>query len=135
MPAEDHYHGTVIRAVSKDGWTVTDQQVSLGIGDRRLWIDLRARQSNGDSVILIEVKGFTAPSSVNALANAVGQYMLYKVALKFIGSQETLFLAAPIAAYEGILSEPLGEWTIRELKINLLVFDPDKEEITQWIIV
>jgi hypothetical protein len=133
MPAEDHYHGTVMRAVSKEGWTVTDQQVSLSVGERRLWVDIRAIQSNGDTVILIEVKGFAAPSNVNSLANAIGQYMLYKVALKYIGSQERLFLAAPLAAYNGILSEPLGEWTLHELNIDLLVFDPDKEEIVEWI--
>ena len=43
MPAKDKYHDTVINSLKKEGWTVISDQVTLRIGDRRLWIDLKVQ--------------------------------------------------------------------------------------------
>ncbi|MGH2343642.1 MAG: element excision factor XisH family protein [Chloroflexota bacterium] len=58
VPANDRYHDTVVRALTKDGWTVTAQQVAVAVPGRRLWIDLRATKVRDSLVVLIEVKGF-----------------------------------------------------------------------------
>ena len=44
------------RALIKDGWTILSEQVSLKMGKRQFWIDLRAIKNNTELVILIEVK-------------------------------------------------------------------------------
>jgi XisH protein len=81
VPARDRYHDTVVRALTKDGWTVTAQQVAVAVPGRRLWIDLRATKARDSLVVLIEVKGFEMmPSPVDYLAAAVGQYVLYRAA-------------------------------------------------------
>jgi Holliday junction resolvase-like predicted endonuclease len=84
MPAKDYYHDAVVEGLIKDGWTITSEQFPVRVGERRLWIDIRATQSNGDSIILVEVKSFNPRQSmIEALTNALGQYMLYTAALKY----------------------------------------------------
>lgn len=134
MPAKDRYHDTVKRALVKDGWTIEDDQVRLKIGSRNLWIDLQASRTNQPFAVLIEVKGFENPPSwVEAVSDAIGQYILYSVVLTSKGIAVPLYLAVPTAAYKGIWSEPLGLALIKRLGIKLLVFDPTEEDVLQWL--
>jgi hypothetical protein len=134
VPAKDRYHDTVARALTKGGWTVTAQQVAVAVPGRRLWIDLRAVMARDSLVVLIEVKGFEKmPSPVDYLASAVGQYVLYRAALDLVGLSTPLYLAVPVAAYEGILGETLGKQAVETAGIRIMLFDPITEEIIQWI--
>jgi hypothetical protein len=36
MPAKDRYHAVVVRALIKDGWTITDEQVAVILGELRI---------------------------------------------------------------------------------------------------
>ena len=38
MPAKDIYHVTVKNALIKDGWTITDDPLSLKIGNKDIFI-------------------------------------------------------------------------------------------------
>jgi hypothetical protein len=99
-----------------------------------LWIDLRAVMASDSLVVLIEVKGFEKmPSPVDYLASAVGQYVLYRAALDLVGLSTPLYLAVPVAAYEGILGETLGKQAVETAGIRIMLFDPITEEIIQWI--
>lgn len=134
MPAKDRYHDTVIRALVKDDWIVTDEQVAVILGERRLWIDIEAIRASERLAILVEVKGFERMSSpVDYLAEAVGKYVLYRAALDYGNVTAPLFMAVPIAAYDGNLSEDIGRQAIAHANINLIVFDPVEEEIVRWI--
>jgi len=44
MPAKDIYHNTVRTALEKDGWTITNDPLTLEIGDRSLFVDLGAEK-------------------------------------------------------------------------------------------
>lgn len=132
MPAEDRYHKRVARALQKDDWQITADQVILRLPERHLWVDLRATRDNAD--ILVEVKGFeTVGSLVDYLATAIDQYSLYHGVLEALGVHIPLYMAVPIVAYETILSETLGQIAIRVAGVKLLVFDPLKAEIVKWI--
>jgi hypothetical protein len=134
MPAKDRYHAVVVRALIKDGWTITDEQVAVILGERRLWIDIEAVKASQHLAILVEVKGFEhMPSPVDYLADAVGTYVLYRAALDYGEVGTPLFLAVPTAAYEGILNEDIGRQAIAKAGMNLIIFDPVKEEIRLWI--
>lgn len=134
MPAKDRYHDAVVRALIKSGWTITAEQIAVIIAERRLWIDIQAVKSSESLAIVVEVKGFeNRPSPVQYLAEAVGKYVLYRAALDFIEITTPLYLAVPGVAYDGILSEEIGQQAIAKAGISLIVFDPIKEEITQWI--
>ena len=134
MPAKDRYHDTVKRALTKDGWTITSEQVRLTFGDRYFWIDLQAEKTSGQQVILVEVKELDdVASPVEALANAVGKYLLYRIGLAYTGQQIPLYMAVTEAAYAGILSATMGQQALNQFQISLLVFNPEQEEIVKWI--
>jgi hypothetical protein len=134
MPAKDIYHDAVVNALRKDGWTILDEQHALGLGGRIVWVDIRAAQESTNRIILVEVKSFyNILSPIEAIANAIGKYVLYRAILEAKGMQEDLFLAVPRSAYDGIFGEEVGEALIRQVKIKFLVFDAEKEQIAQWI--
>jgi hypothetical protein len=132
LPAKDHYHDTVIRALLKDGWTIVKEQVSLKLPKRRLWVDIQATKSEPPLVIFVEVKGLTGASMAEVLASTVGQYMIYQGILNQKKITAPLYLAVPVAAYETILKEPLGQVALSVGNIKLMVFDPSTEEIVKW---
>jgi hypothetical protein len=133
MPAKDRYHDTVVTALKHEGWTVTDEQVMLILKERWLWIDLQA-QRDDDKIVLIEVKGFeNMPSPVAYLASVVGQYVIYLAALEYLEVDYPLYLAVPVAAYESILQESLSQQVIKRIGMKFVVFEPEKEQIIQWV--
>jgi hypothetical protein len=136
MPAKDNYHDAVVNALIKDGWIITNEQFPVRIAERRLWIDIRATKTSVDPIILVEVKSFNpGQSMVEALANALGQYMLYIAALKYVQDDDAvLVLAIPLMAYNGIFSEAIGESVRNTFDLKLVVYDPDTEEIVKWIL-
>ncbi|KAF3885692.1 FdxN element excision controlling factor protein [Tolypothrix bouteillei VB521301] len=44
-----------------------------------------------------------------------------------------LYLAIRKATYREIFSEPIGSLVIKKNSLHLLIFDPQKETIAQWI--
>jgi hypothetical protein len=134
LPAKDRYHETVKRALVKDGWTITSEQVTLAVEDRYLWVDIEASKTTSGLIILVEVKELEeVPSPVEALANAIGKSLLYRTALSILEIDTLLYLAVTEAAYQGILSEAIGRLTIKRANVSLLVFSPEKEELVRWI--
>lgn len=133
MPAKDRYHDTVVRALVKAGWAIVAEQRLVVLGERRLWIDIEAAKGTERLAILVEVKGFeNMRSPVDYLAEAVGKYVLYRAALNYGGVATPLFLAVPMAAYNGILGEDIGRQAVATAGISLMVFDPIVEDIILW---
>lgn len=64
---------------------------------------------------------------------ALGQYMLYERILERREPERALFLAIPIAAYKGVLDSAVGRLAVTDFHIRLIVFDPEKERVEQWI--
>jgi hypothetical protein len=134
LPAKARYHDAVKNALIKDGWTIEDEQFTLTIDKRNLWIDLRASKGEPQFIILIEVKELAeVDSAVEALANALGKYELYQVALHDSNFNYPLYLAVTRQSYDGILSERLGKLVLNRVPIPLLIFDAESEVILKWI--
>lgn len=134
MPAKDRYHDTVVRALQKDGWIIEAEQVIVIIENRWLWIDIGVIKADENRSVLVEVKGFqNMPSPVEYLASAVGKYVLYRAVLDFLQIETQLYMAVPVEAFNGILSEEIGQQVIQRANIHLVVFDPYEEAIAQWI--
>jgi hypothetical protein len=86
------------------------------------------------AAILVKVKGFeNLASPVAYLAETIGQCVPYQAILDYVGSTDELYLAVPWAALGGILGEELGRQARRKAQVCLIVFDPDQEEIVQWL--
>lgn len=134
MPAKDRYHDTVVRALIKDGWTITGEQVEIIADERRVWVDIEAARETDALIILVEVKGFeNMRSAVAYLAASIGQYLLYLAALDYSGTDIPLYLAVPQEAYAGVLGEVLAQRFLLREEVKLIVFDAAREEIVKWI--
>lgn len=138
MPAKDLYHDTVVEALIKDGWEITDDPLLLSYGGRELYVDLGIEKraiaaQKDDRKIAVEIKSFLKPSPVRDLEEAAGQYGVYQSILTEIAPERILYLAVPRRSYETIFTEKLGQLIIKRLQIKLLVFDEEQVRIVQWI--
>lgn len=137
MAQRDIFHTTVIKALEKDGWTITHDPYHLRIGGRRLAIDLGAERlisaQKGMERILVEVKSFIGRSNVRDLEQALGQYVLYQQVLNEKNIEWRLYLAVPDHAYRGIFQETVGHILLKNGIVRLLVFDDEQEVLTRWI--
>jgi len=134
VPAKDRYHDAVKRALVKAGWEIIRDQYPIRIGDKRIWIDFSAEEADGSTAAFFEVKDFHNSQSVQLLRDAVGQYVLYRAAMRHakLGAYP-LFLAVPQLVFDEMLSCPVGRLVIEDVEMNLLIFDPIKESIAQWL--
>ena len=137
MPALDRYHETVRHALNKDGWTITDDPLTLVVDDRNLYADFGAERllgaERGVEKIAVEIKTFLSPSPVADLEQAIGQYSLYEDILQLLESERTLYLAIPEEAFTHIFSERIGQLALKNRIKRAFVFNPVREEIVQWL--
>jgi len=137
MPRKDLYHDTVIKALLKEGWTITDDPLRLYYGGRNVYVDLGAEQpiaaEKEGSKIAVEIKSFIGESEVHELSQSIGQYNMYRDILVEIGLERVLWLAIPMYAYDGIFQEPIGQLLRNREGLKIIVFDEQREEIKQWI--
>lgn len=137
MPQYDLHHATVRRALEKDGWTITDDPFVISVGRRRLLADLGAEKQvelqSGTQKVVVEIKVLGGESLVNDLHRALGQYQNYRSLLRYLKSERKLYLAIPRNVYEEEFGDEMVQAIISDQQILLLIFDPEKEEIVQWI--
>jgi XisH protein len=136
--AKDIYHKTVRIALEKDGWTITNDPLTLKVGGRSAFVDLGAEKlfaaEKEGQRIAVEVKSFISPSPIKDLEQALGQYIMYSQVLERQNFSRTLYLAIPQSVFLDFFSEELPQLMIELNNLKLLVFDADLEEILKWII-
>ncbi|MGF1674817.1 MAG: XisH family protein [Rivularia sp. (in: cyanobacteria)] len=137
MSAKDKFHDVVKTALQKDGWVITDDPLRVPI-DRitNMYIDLAAEKlivadKEGDK-IAVEVKSFLGASNLSEFHTALGQFINYRYALEDFEAQRILYLAVPLKTYDDFFSMPFVQSVIQRSSINLLIFNPEKQEIVQW---
>ncbi len=136
MPAKDKVHEQVVAALRKDGWTITHDPFKVLWKTRRLLVDLGAEKlitaHRGADKIAVEIKSFIGASDLEDLYRAIGQFILYRKALRRADPERTLFLAIDVKVFKQMFDDPEGESLRTEEGINLLVFDQGTEEIILW---
>ncbi|GBF82830.1 XisH family protein [Aphanothece sacrum] len=137
MPAKDIYHDTVKNALIKDGWTITNDPLSLKIGNKDIFIDIAAEKllvaDKKGQKIAVEVKSFIGTSEVEDLKNALGQYVLYEKILQRQFSERILYLAIRSIIFSSLFSQEIGQILLEDNTLKLIIFEPEQEIITQWI--
>ena len=138
MAALDRYQNAVVHALEADGWTITNNPLTLSVGERTLYVDVAAERllaaEKGVQKIAIEIKTFGSPSPVTDLQEAIGKFGMYEDALQELEPERLLYLAVPEQAYATIFQEKLGQMALKNQRIRrLLVYAIDVEEIRQWI--
>lgn len=137
MPARNIDHDAVRDALVADGWTITDDPLSLKVGDRDLFLDLAAERpviaaERGTERIAVEIQSFRGPSAVADLQQAVGQFTLYRAVLDRQQPDRTLFLAVTEDVYNGILTEPVGQYVTADAGLRFLLFDAATRRVIRW---
>ena len=137
MAVKDAYHEQVKRALVKEGWTITHDPYTISLEDRNVFIDLGAERlvaaEKGKQKIALEIKVFRGPSDVLDFRNAVGQYVFYRSLLTRYEPERRLFLAISETVAAGILTEPIARPVLEDEAIAVVVFNPQKEEIVEWM--
>jgi len=64
---------------------------------------------------------------------ALGQFVLYGDALARKEPDRTLYVAVRSQVYRDIFLEPMGAMILENGRLRLLVFDPERREVVQWI--
>lgn len=102
----------------------TDLDVSLAPR-----LDLLIAAERRGETIAVEIKSFLRDSEVADLEDALGQFVLYRSALRRQDPSRRLLLAVPQEAFESVWSDDV----IEDEKVALLVFDPNAEVIERWV--
>jgi hypothetical protein len=148
MPQYDLYHEPVKHALIKDGWIITDDPFVIEFKGLRLYADLGAERviaaEKRERKIVVEIKVFTSftddfvlrfgsLSPITDLERAVGQYGIYRTLLKRVEPERELYLAIAQDVYQDFFQRPAIQEILSDQQIRLLVFEPQAEEVVQWI--
>ncbi len=137
MPAKDIYHDTVKNALIKDGSAVTAENLQLPWGGTQTYIDIIADEvfvaEKDGRKIAVEVKSFVGKSNLSELEKAVGQFIIYRFAMRKEEPDRKLFLAVGEKIYNKLFVNADVIELIEAENLKVLVFDESKEVIVRWI--
>ncbi len=137
MPRYDKYHEAVKNALIKDGWTITDDPLTVEYEDVFLYADLGAERTlaaeKGKDKIAVEIKVFGSRSLYSDFEKAIGQYQLYRLFLGKVEPDRKVFLAVSREVFEESFQRPSVKLATTEFAVKILVFEVEKEEIVKWI--
>lgn len=137
MPAKDFFHDAVKQGLIVDGWTITADPLIVALGGVDMYVDLGAEKliaaEKENRRIAVEVKSFLGPSPISDFHAALGQFVNYRLAMETQEPQRTLYVAIPADVYATFFMLPFTQTAIRRNAMPLIVFDPQREVLTQWI--
>lgn len=138
MPRKDAYHDVVKVALLKDGWQITDDPFLIGFRGTLLFADLGAEKLTGfrqrPHKVSIEVKVLEEPARFAKFECAVGQYIVYRRLMLSLQLQRELFLAVTLNVFTNFFQKrPAVMEVVTGEEIKLLVFDPLRKEVVEWI--
>ncbi|MGB8689249.1 MAG: XisH family protein [Microcoleus sp.] len=132
------FHNTVKIALQKDGWNITHEPYQLRYGVADVYIDLAAEEAiaaeKEGRKIAVEVKSFPGGSTISEFHTALGQFLNYRVAIEVSSEPERiLYLAVPTDTYQMFLRFEPAKTVIERYEIRLIIYNPTREAIDQWI--
>ena len=135
--ARDKFHQEVRTALENDGWKITDDPLYMKVGQIPVHIDLGAEkiigaEKNGEK-IAIEIKTFGLPSFITALYEAIGKYIIYRIALEQMKSDRVLYLAMPEKVYTKFCNEPLVKEAFKQHHFKILLYKTGTKEQIEWV--
>lgn len=136
MPAIDECEPQVIRALAKSGWVVIDQPYHIKLArNDRLYADLRLKNAQENRrLVVVEVKCFSGGRAViDDFYHAVGQYLMYRGALRLLQLDEPLYLCIPENIYNGFFQRETVQFVVNDARIKLIIVDMIAEEIVTWL--
>src|SRR5258708_6767067 len=108
MSAKDIYHEPFVRALQKDGWTITHDPLTVAVEGTNLLVDVGAERvvtaEREGKRIAVEIKSFVGLSAVQDLKEAAGQFLVYNLALRQSEGEadRVLYLAVRTTVYDTV---------------------------------
>lgn len=137
MSAKDLFHNIVKKSLEKEGWVITHDPLIIKIGTIAMQIDLAGEKVIGaekeNRKIAVEIKSFIQSSAISEFHLALGQFMNYRFALLEKEPERKLYLAVPFNTYNTFLILPFCQTVLKNCQVDLIIYDPEKEVITEWI--
>jgi XisH protein len=137
MPPKDLFHDIVKRALEKDGWTITHEQLPLSFELGDMYVDLGAEKilaaQRDSEKIAVEIKSFVRASAISEFHTALGQFLNYRLALSEQDPERKLYLAVPNDTYTSFFAIRLVQNIIRTYALKIITYNPDLEVIVEWI--
>jgi len=136
--AKDIFHNTVKIALQKEGWKITHEPYQLRYGVADVYIDLAAEEAiaaeKEGRKIAVEVKSFAGGSTISEFHTPLGQFLNYRIAIEVSSEPErVLYLAVTTDTYQMFLRFEPAKTVIERYEIRLIVYNPTREAIDQWI--
>ncbi|MEG4346448.1 XisH family protein [Microcoleus sp. A003_D6] len=136
--AKDLFHNTVKIALQKEGWKITHDPYQLRYGVADVYIDIAAEEAiaaeKEGRKIAVEVKSFAGGSTISEFHTALGQFLNYRIAIEVSSEPERiLYLAVPTDTYQMFLRFEPAKTVIERYEIRLIIYNPTREAIDQWI--
>ena len=136
--AKDVFHQQVKNALKNDGWNVTHDPFTIRISEAiKLQIDLAASSTiaaeRESEKIAVEIKSFIGDSDISSFHTALGQYLNYCQALEEQEPDRVVYLAMPNETYEDFGQLSFIQRSLSRYQVKLIIYDPEREEIIQWI--
>ena len=137
MPRKDIFHDSVVIALEKEGWKVTNDPLRIVAGGVGLFIDIAAEPiislEKDNEKIAIEIKSFGIQSAITSFYETLGKYLTYRKALEMSNKNMDLYLAVPQKAFESIFQKDLIKAIVLEFHVHLFVYQPNTQTIQKWI--
>lgn len=137
MSRRDNNHEIVRTALEKEGWKITNDPFWIKIGRKSAQIDLGAERiiiaEKENEKIAVEIKSFIALSTLTDYYHALGQFLLYKMAMQTQDPERTLYLAMPSDAYEELSQDIFDFVPFESLKHQLIIYQLTQNTNLLWI--
>jgi len=132
--AKDLFHDAVRVALEKRDWVIVNAPLVLSVSQTlTYYIDIAAEKfiiaTKETELIVVEIKTFMKNSKTYEFHAALGQYCIYKSALKYLNMPQKLFLAVPHQIYTTFFQQPFFQQVLKDYNCNIISFSPDKKEI------
>ncbi|MEM9538275.1 MAG: element excision factor XisH family protein [Cyanobacteria bacterium P01_E01_bin.42] len=135
--ARDIFHDRVRDSLERDGWTITDDPFFVRFDGSNFQIDLGAEKmiaaEKDNEKIAVEIKSFLNQSAQTDFYNALGQFLSYRLALREVEPDRTLYLAVPLNTYEDFFQSTFAKLAVSEYELKLIVYDSTQGGLIQWI--
>ncbi len=136
MAAKDKYHKEVRLALEKEGWHITHDPYFIRLGKRKGFIDLGAETigaERGLEKIAVEIKSFSGVSDVDEFEDALGQFLLYKLALSRKEPERMLYLAMPRDFYNSLFDDAFFLEVLEIYEVHVVIYNYKLSIIEKWI--
>jgi len=137
MSKKDLFHNAVRKALEKEQWHISQDPLELEWEEVKVKIDLAAEKiivaEKGELKIAVEIKSFLSSSPISEFHTALGQFLNYRLLLQTQEFDRQLYLAIPYDIYISFFQSTFVQTTIKIHQLKLIVYNPNIEEIVQWI--